>query len=198
MISRFLSALSLALAFTVPAAASVVTEADGQFSRHWKSPTLIAPGTATILGTAEKQNAHEFLLLTGLLPGAQMMSFVFDAPDWALFSDSYSAGGQVLFSTSPFRHQWDGTGAGTFQLGRWTPKHAFDLVLGDDFAGDLYLGIYFTHGRDVTWSLSTGVGSKSASDVAVVPLPSAAALAFGGLSMLFVVGRRRGTRQSTH
>ncbi len=99
MFSRHFLAASLAvtlLASTGPTAAAVVTEEEGQFSRHWKFPTEIGFGVDTILGTAEKQNAHEFIVLTHLVPGAQTLTFDFTAPDWALGPDSYSAGGQVL------------------------------------------------------------------------------------------------------
>ena len=121
MFSRLLRIVSLAALVAgagLPAAASVVTEADGQFSRHWKSPTEIGFGADSILGTAEKQNAHEFVVLTDLSSGAQTLSFEFTAPDWALTSDSYSAGGQILWSTQPFRHAWDGSRVGLFQLDR--------------------------------------------------------------------------------
>jgi hypothetical protein len=189
MILRLLSALLPALALALPATASVVTEADAQFSRHWHSPTVIGAGVDTILGTAEKQNAHEFLALTGLAAGAQTLSFAFTAPASALSSDSYSAGGQVLWSTGAFRHAWDGTGAGSFQLDRWTPDGAIDLILGDDFAGTLYLGIYVTHGRDVSWSLSApSAAPVAAADVAVVPLHAGAGYFAAGLSMLAALG----------
>jgi hypothetical protein len=191
MILRLLSSLSLAVALAAPAAASVVTEADGQFSKHWHSPTVIGLGVDTILGTAEKQNGHEFLALTGLAAGAQTLSFAFTAPASALTSDSYSAGGQVYWSASAFRHAWDGTGAGSFQLGRWTPEAALELLLGDDFAGTLYLGIYFTHGRDVSWSLSAPGPVRAAEPgegAAVVPLNAAAGYSFAGFSMLAALG----------
>lgn len=185
MIPRLASALTLALALAAPAAASVVTEADGQFSRHWKDPTLIGAGVDTILGTAEKQNAHEFLALTGLKPGAQTLTFSFNAPDSALSQDSYSAGGQVLWQAGPFQHAWAGTSAGSFQLSRWTPESALEIVLGEDFEGPLHLGIYVTHGRDVSWSLVTAAADTApVGGLPAVPLPASALFVLGGLSML--------------
>ena len=198
MIPRLLSALSLVLALAAPAAASVVTEADGQFSRHWKTPTAIGPGVDTILGTAERQNGHEFLALTGLTPGAQILSFVFTAPAWALSQDSYSAGGQVLWKDRPFQHGWDGISAGSFQLSRWTPESALEIILGEDFQGPLQLGIYFTHGRDVSWSVAAGTALRSAqapSVAAAVPLPASVAYSLGGLSMLAALGLWGGSRR---
>ena len=189
MISRIVPALSLALAVAAPAAATVLTEADGSFSRHWHSPTAVGQGVETILGTVEKQNTREFLALTGLRPGAQTLSFVFTAPDWALSSYSYSAGGQVLWSTSPFHHEWDGTGAGAFQLSRWMPQGTLDLALGEDFHGPLYLGIYTTHGRDVAWSIAAS-SPESVPEVAAVPLPAPAAHVAVGLSLLAGLGLR--------
>jgi hypothetical protein len=157
---------------------------------------VVGPDVETILGVAEKQNGHEFLALTGLAAGAQTLSFAFTAPAWALISDSYSAGGEVLWSTGKFRHAWDGTGAGSFQLSRWTPERSLDLALGDDFAGTLYLGIYFTHGRDVSWSLSAPSRALRAEEpAAVVPLGAAAGYSLAGFSMLAALGLRGGVQR---
>ena len=178
MISRLarIALLALAAACTGAAAsASIVTEGGGQFSRDWRSPTGIGFGADTVLGTAERQNGHEFLFFSSLGAGAQTLEFAFTAPAWALSSDSYSAGGQILWRTDAFRWAWDGTGAGSFQLGRWTPQQTLRLSFGDDFkGGPLYLGIYFTHGQDVSWSLSApGNGAPPAVDApAPVPLPA--------------------------
>lgn len=193
MFLRFLTGLLLALAAATPAAATVITESDAQFSRHWHSPTSIGSDVDLILGTAEKQNAHEFLALTGLATGAQTLSFVFEAPEWARTSYSYSAGGQVLWSTNPFRYAWDGAAVGTFQLSRWSPFGTLDLVLGDDFAGSLYLGFYITHGSDVSWSLSAPSARAPATEAAPVPLPASAGFVLGGFIMLglFSLARRR-------
>lgn len=191
MIPRLVAAVSLAIAIAGPVAGSVVTEADGQFSKHWKDPTVIGPGVDTILGTAEKQNGHEFLALTGLASGAQTLSFEFTAPSWALMSDSYSAGGQILWSTDPFRSNWDGAGVGSYQLSRWTPRTALDLVLGEGFTGTLYLGIYFTHGKDVAWRLSAPSAAARGGQpeaAAVVPLNATAGYALAGLALLATLG----------
>lgn len=205
MIFRVLAAFLLAVAIAAPAAGSVVTEDEGQFSRHWKEPTVIGPGVDTILGTAEKQNGHEFLALTGLAKGAQTLRFVFSAPASALTSDSYSAGGQVFWSAGPFGYAWDGTGAGTFQLSRWTPEQALELVLGPDFAGVLHLGIYFTHGRDVAWTLSLPSAPAPVAEdplgTSVVPLSAAAGYWLAGMSLLAALGlrgegKRRGQRRA--
>jgi hypothetical protein len=205
MIFRLLSALSLAFALVSPAAASVLTEAGGQFSKHWHSPTVVGPDVETILGVAEKQNGHEFLALTGLATGDQTLRFVFSAPASALTSDSYSAGGQVFWSAGPFGYAWDGTGAGTFQLSRWTPEQALELVLGPDFAGVLHLGIYFTHGRDVAWTVSLPSAPASVAEdplgTSVVPLSAAAGYWLAGMSLLAALGlrgegKRRGQRRA--
>lgn len=198
MILRLFSVLSIAAAFAMPAAASVLSEADGQFSRHWMRPTEVAAGIDTILGTAEKQNAHEFLLLTGLRPGAQTLNFSFQAPDWALDTYSFSAGGLVMWTTNPFKHAWDGIGLDAFQLSPWAPEAPVELVLGDDFEGPLYLGIYLTHGRDVTWSISTSPADAwaKAPEASPVPLSAAAGYGLAGCAMLAAFGIRDSSRRS--
>jgi hypothetical protein len=196
MLARLILIASLAasaVAAVLPAAASTITEDDVQFSRHWKNPTEIGFGADTILGTAEKQNGHEFIVLTGLTPGAQTLEFAFAVPDWALSSDSFSAGGQVLWSEDPFRHAWDGTFAGSFQLGRWSPRGTLSLALGEEFSGPLYLGIYFTHGSDVTWSLSApgnAADNQLVDAPSSVPLPAAMWPMLGGMAVLAALGRR--------
>ncbi len=195
--------LSLAGA-TAPSVASVITEEDAQFSRHWKSPTEIGFGYDTVLGTAEKQNAHEFIAFSALAQGAQVLSFEFTIPDDALLSDSYSGGGKVFWSSTPFRHAWDGEIAGSFQLDRWSPSATVDVLLSDEFDGSLYLGVYFTHGRDVRWQLSVPgnvvpavenpeslnnlvlieqAGAASPAP-APVPLPAGVWFMLGGMSLL--------------
>ena len=78
---RIASFAALVVGAGLPAAASVITADDGEFSRHWKRPTEIGFGADTILGMAEKQNGHEFIVLTGLSAGAQTLTFDFTAPD---------------------------------------------------------------------------------------------------------------------
>ena len=100
----------------------------------------------------------------------------------------------MLWQAGPFRHAWDGTSAGSFQLSRWTPQSGLQIVLGEDFEGPLHLGIYFTHGRDVSWSLSAV--TERADSTTPIPLPASAMLVAGALSMLpgFGFWRRRAAR----
>lgn len=196
---RLLRIASLAAALTgaaLPAAASVLSEADAPFSRSWSQPTEIGQGADAILGTAEVQNGHEFIVLTGLRAGGQTLSFTFETPDWALSSDSYSAGGQILWSTDPFRWAWDGTSAGAFQLDRWTTERTVDVILGDDFAGPLYLGVFLTHGSDVAWNAfapgNAAIPTPAMPAPGVVPLPAGMWLMIAALALLVGLGRRKG------
>ena len=195
MVSRLLRIAALAAALAagpaLTASAAVVTEADGQFSRDWRAPTAIGLGADTILGTAEMQNGHEYLVLTGLPSGAQSLTFTFNAPAWALGSGSYSAGGQILWSQDAPRWDWYGTGAGSYQLSRWTPQQTLTLNLGAGFAGPLYLGIFFTHGSDVAWSLSAPTNAAPeapAAQPAAVPLPASALQILAAMMFLGALG----------
>lgn len=193
-VTAFVVVVASVLAVALSAAASVVTEADGAFSRQWKRPTEIGFGADTILGIAERQNQHEFIVLSALPAGAQSLTFDFTAPDSALSSYSYSAGGQVLWSTEPFRHAWDGQRAGAFQLSRSTPSQSLEIALDRTVSGPVYLGVYFTHGRDVSWQLSAPGNRAAASPVlAPIPVPAAAVLLLGGLAT-FAAFRRRSAR----
>ncbi len=207
--------ISLMLA-VMPASASVISEDDAQFSRHWKSPTQIGFGYDTVIGTAERQNSHEFIAFTSLAQGAQVLSFVFTIPDYARTSDRYSGGGVVFWSADPFRHAWDGENAGSFQLGRWTPSQTVEILLGDDFRGSLNVGVYFTHGSDVAWQLSAPGNAMPAvqdpeslnnivlvepSDApspapAPVPLPAGIWLMLGGMSMFGGMSLQKQLRRS--
>lgn len=163
--------------------------AGGDFSDAWSAPTVIGNGYDTIAGTGAGNN-FDMLAFTGLSSGAQRLTFDFSAPavrDW-----SYSAGGALLYSTQPFRWGWDGVWAGTFQTSYWTPNAQVTLDLGPAFAGTLYVGLYFTHGSNLAYTISApGNALVAPPPVASVPVPASAIVLLGGLAALGGLRRRR-------
>lgn len=166
--------------------AATVSEADlagGEFSSNFAAPTVIASGVEAVTGTGAG-NAFDLLYFSGLDAGAQTVSLSFAAP--ASIGYSYSAGGSILYSETPFAYAWDGTTAGTFHLGYGSETASLDVNLPNTFAGDLYLGLYFTYGSDIAYNVSLPT-------TAAVPLP-AGGLLLGSLVLgagLFGLRRKR-------
>lgn len=185
----FLAALAttLALALAAPASAVTVKESDmsgGSFSSDFRSPTVLAQGTTGVTGTGAF--GRNDLFLFNLPAGAQTLTFSFTVPglpDW-----SYSAGGTILTSTSPFRWAWDGARASQFQLYRWKTSDTVTLDLGPAFAGKLYVGLYFTHGRGYSYRVSSNAAVPAPS---VVPLPATGLLLLTALGGAALAARRR-------
>ena len=186
--------LCLGLLLGVSAGAATLTEADmpgGAFSGAWNAPTEIGAGIDTVAGTG-KGNAFDNFVFTALPAGRQTLSFAFQAPS-AGFDSSYSAGGQVLYGTEPFRWGWDGTYlASGVQLGAWQPQQTLDLELGDDFTGKLFLALNFTHG-DLRYTISAPSNAAAAGpgEAAPVPLPAGLLLIGSAVAALGVAGYRR-------
>jgi len=181
-----LAAAALAATLAAPAARAVaLNEADlpaPGFSSLWSAPTAIASGYDRIEGTGAGGD-FDTLAFSGMTPGAQTLSFLFEAPE--AVDRSYSAGGAVLWSEDPFRWGWDGTrlspdvqveydtgrgarGAGGDRMTRGAARvslrprpQTLTLDLPETFAGALFLALNFTHGADLAWSL-TVPGNASA------------------------------------
>ena len=121
-LSRGFSAGLLAAGLAaLPAGAATISELalpGADFSNSWAAPTVIGTGFDQVQGTGGANN-YDILAFTGMAAGAQTVSLTFAAPsgiDW-----SYAAGGNVLYSTQPFRWGWDGMTAGVVSLGYAVP-----------------------------------------------------------------------------
>jgi hypothetical protein len=186
-------ATAAALVLAVPAGAATVNETDlqgGSFSSVFDKPTVLGAGVTGATGTGNS-GQHDFFVFTGLPAGAQTLTFSLWAPQGIGFS--YSAGGTIKTSTEAFRWGWDGVTAGTFQSGFWDPTDGGTLTLGQAFAGTLHVGLYFTHGANLSWSVSTNAAPAPTAPAApsVVPLPGAGLLLLTALGGAAVAARRR-------
>ncbi len=210
----FLRAAVLGVAFAglsaVGAQALTVSEAEtGEFSADWANPTAIGAGVDRVTGTGAA-NAYDIFHFTGLETGAQTLTLSFVAPegiDW-----SYAAGGTIQWAEDPFRWGWDGDTAGEVRLDYHVREQSLTLALPESFAGELYLGLYFTHGAGLAYSILAEVGATppgggtspdlpepvpgggypSEGDVgSAVPLPPALAMLGAALAALGVAARRR-------
>ncbi len=180
-------ATAAALAFTAPAGAATIHEGDvagGSFSGSWGAPTALGAGVTDVTG-AGSQHAFDFFTFT-LPAGAQTLTFDFWAPQGIGYS--YSAGGTIKTSTTPFQWGWDGATAGTFQLGYWQPTDKVTLMLGPDFAGTLHVGLYFTHGSNISYRVSSDAAVEAPG---VVPLPATGFLLLTALGGAALAVRRR-------
>ena len=202
----------VALAFLPAVGAQALTVSEsgsGEFSSDWSAPTEIGTGVERVEGTGSV-NAHDIFHFAGLSAGAQDLTLTFVAPegiDW-----SFSAGAAVKWSEDPFRWGWDGTTAAEVNLDYYIREKTVTLSLPESFAGDLYLGLYFTHGAGLAYSILAEVGAgdvgpgapgqipggsieyPTESDTgspSAVPLPPALAMLGAGLAALGVAARRR-------
>ena len=179
---------ALLFAAAQPAAAATVSEGDvagGSFSGSYNDPTEIAPGVTTVTGTGS-QNVFDFLVFTGLPAGAQTITFTFSPPED--YGYSYSAGGKLFVSTSPFNGLWSGTDLGMFDVRYHQPSDSITIEFDDSFTGTLYVGLHFTHGKDLQYAITT---DASYEDAPVVPVPGAGVLMLTGLAGVGALQWRR-------
>jgi hypothetical protein len=180
-------ATAAALALTAPAQAATIHEgslAGRSFSNAYDKPTNLGAGVTEVTGTGS-QHAFDFFVFT-LPAGAQTLTFDFWAPQGIGYS--YSAGGTIKTSTKKFDHGWDGKDAGTFQLGYWDRDDRVTLSLGPNFAGTLHVGLYFTHGANISYRVSSDAAVPAPS---VVPLPATGLLLLTALGGAALAARRR-------
>lgn len=187
MTSSILTAVATAglLALAAPAAASTVHEHDlpgGSFSGVFSAPTDLGAGVTGVTGSGA-QGAHDFFVFH-LPSGAQTLTFRFAAP--AGIGYSYSAGGSIRVGTSPFPWAWAGDDAGSFHLGHGQPGFSRTLTLGQAFEGTLHVGLYFTYGSGIGYSVSTDAAVPG-----VVPSPAAGLMLLSALGLAGFVARRR-------
>lgn len=154
-----------------PAAAATLSELSfpgGDFSGNWNVPTVIGNGFDIVQGTGSANN-YDILAFTGLAAGAQTVTLDFAAPSGIGWS--YAAGGNIRYSTRPFQWEWDGTMAGSVSIGYFNQTQSLTLALGPGFAGTLYLGLYFTYGQNLGYTLNL---PGNAAPTPAVPLPASA------------------------
>ena len=187
-----------ALAFSLTIAASAghavtVTEADvGEFSSDWSAPTVLGPGVTSVIGTGAG-NQFDILFLSGLATGAQTLSFSFEGPSGADYS--YSAGGSIRYSETPFQWGWDGQNGGDFATTYYDLNDSLEIMLGDAFGGELYLAMYFTHGTDLAYNFSSNKpASTPAAEASAVPVPAAGLMLGGALALFGAAAARRRRR----
>lgn len=181
--------------------AATLNEADlkgGDFPGLWSAPTAIGAGPVTISGTWSGHNDYDILVLTGLAPGAQKLTFTF-APIGPT-TDSFAAGGVVKYKTSAFDWAWDGTTLGQVDLKHKAKGKDADqvqswvLTLADSFAGPLYLGLYGTHGA-LAWTIEAPGNAAAVlappALPAAVPVPAGLLLLGSALAGLAFWRRRR-------
>lgn len=181
-----------AIMTAVAAEAATLTEASmagGAFGSAWDSPTTVDAGYDVITGTGN-QNQYDNFVFT-LPAGHQSLSFDFSAPSG--FGDSYSAGGAILYSATPFGWSWDGTVAAGFDVNSLAPARTFTLDLADFQGGSLYLALNFTYGSDLAYNI--GVPGNALpiepGTPAPIPLPAGALFIGTGIAALTALGARR-------
>ncbi len=204
-IRRVAAAAAVLFAAATTASATTMWETDapgGAYSSSWSAPTQVAAGPTSIRGTGAR-GAFDNFVFSGLPSGAQTLEMVFAAPstvDW-----SYSAGGNILWSTTPFRWGWDGQAlAPAIQLDHGVRSQTATLSLPTSFTGALYLALNFTHGSNISYeikALSNAVAAPSISGLPpligsadappAVPVPAAAVLLATGLAGLGALRLRR-------
>ncbi len=177
----------------MPAGAATISELSqpgGNFSNSWTAPSVIGNGFDIVQGTGGANN-YDILAFTGMAPGAQTVTLTFTAPSGIGWS--YAAGGNVLYSTQPFQWAWDGTTAGSVSIGYATPTQTLSFNLGPGFGGALYLGLYFTYGQNLGYTVSL---PGNAAPPPAVPLPASAwllgAVLAGGAAAARRTRRRAG------
>lgn len=162
-----LAGVAGSVALAGAAFAVTVSEGAGDFSNNWLKPTQIGPGVSNITGAAAA-NDYEIFAISGLLPGAQTLTFDFSGAQ-SYVSGNLSAGGSILYSYTPFQYAWDHDGSLNYSVdyNSWTTGKgdkakthttgsltaSFGLTLASSFSGNLYLAILPTYGASLAYSI---------------------------------------------
>ncbi len=72
-----------------------------------------------------------------------------------------------------------GPDQGIFKVLHRSPTDSITIEFDDSFTGTLYVGLYFTHGSDLQYSISTDASHE---DAPVVPVPGAGVLMLSALA----------------
>jgi len=120
----------------------------GAYSSEFAAPTVIGAGWSGMAGQAAG-GQNVFVKYEGLPPGDQSLVFTVSLPQEML---NQWTGGTVRWSTDPFPWAWAGNVLGDFDLSPDTPTVTLTLATGADFAGELYLGLYFTYGGTMNFA----------------------------------------------
>lgn len=205
-LARFAALFALAFAARGAAATLTPSALGGSYSSSYNAPTLVGAGYTEVDGIANPGQTID-LAFTALPAGAQTLSFTFSLPatvgvqgpanHWAYVN----GGGTALYSTSPFAFDWAGSYLGTFGVANYSASAMTDtltLSLGSAFSGTLYLGLHFTFGSPLNFSISAPSNALAAagstnpvSSISPVPLPPGLLLLAGGLALLVLVPRGR-------
>mgnify|MGYP000273890660 CR=1 FL=1 len=120
----------------------------GAFSTDVAAPTVVGPGWSGIRGESPG-GRNRFIVYEGLPGGAQTLTLTFRLP---ANQTQQWAGGEVLFSQTPFPWAWAGTSAGTFALSPASQSATITIVTDAGFGGTLYLGLMLTYGQRIAFT----------------------------------------------
>ena len=189
IVSQMKTTVSAALAALAvfaanPAQAITVSEAEhGEYSKIYNAPTVFGDDVSAVSGTG-KANHFDFLHFSGLSTGAQTVAIDFGyIPDGT--TDGRTA--NLIWRDQPFTGAW-GTYGGSISLHPGTPTTTLTLSLGDSFAGDLYLGLMFYSGTNITYTIT---GTVFPAEPPAVPLPAGLLLGLSAIGALGFAARRR-------
>ncbi|MEO1471684.1 MAG: hypothetical protein AAFV86_21820 [Pseudomonadota bacterium] len=188
-------AAALAALVAGGAGAVTLTEPGGAgFSNSHRQPTAVAGDVTAIEGRARRNDA-DFFALEGV-DRLEISVFALGPVGY-----SYAAGGVVKLAEDPFRWRWDGETQGSLVLNWQQTEDSLVIDLPQDSTvATRYLGLYFTHGRDIGYRIGLGrpgggdlggggLGGPVAAPGAEVPLPPAALLLGGALLAIGWLGR---------
>lgn len=186
---KLLATTALALTASMAQAATVSEAAHGEFSKNFAAPTVFGDTVSAVSGTGT-QNQFDFLHFSGLTTGAQTVTM-----DFGYIGDHTNDNrtASIVYSTSPLAGAW-GSLSEWVLVGPSAPAtQQVTLSFDDSFAGDLYLGMLFYSGNNMTYNITgTGFASDSAAGSApAVPLPAGIWLGLSALGALGLAAQRR-------